>query len=83
MRRLTLIGVACLCLASCLAFVSRAVAYVVAGFREIRSSAAAFVWSTIEPALRARPVLAYVGPSSSHELRHEAGTSRRAADRHI
>lgn len=71
------------CLASIVSIAARAVDYIVSGFRELEQSAVAFVWSAIERALRSSPTLAYVGPSSSHALRHEAGTSRRAADRHI
>lgn len=71
------------CLVTCVAFASRAIEFVASGFRELNASAAAFVWRAIEPVLRSSPVLAYDGPSSPHALRHEAGTSRLAADRHI
>lgn len=71
------------CLASIGSIVVMAASFVASGFAEIRRSAAAFVWSTIEPVLRSSSTPAYAGPSSIHGLRHEAGTSRRAADRHI
>lgn len=77
-------GIITIALAACIAFATRAVEFVVSGFHELAGETAAFVWRSIEPTLRlAMPSTAYAGPSSSHALRHEAGTSRRAADRHI
>jgi hypothetical protein len=82
-RSLWIVCLAAACLVSIRAIAARAVEFVASGFRELCRSASAFVWAAIEPALRSSAQLAYVGPSSIHALRHEAGTSRRAAERHI